>query len=333
MLLKRAIDSVRSQTWRDVEIVVRDNCSEDSTERLVCEIAKVDPRVKFVKNAENIGPHNNIKLGLDDVKTDFFSILSDDDYLDPDFYSYAMRVFDQHPDAGFVACSVNTVNLNGEILNIDGKKLNSDTCNGTDSIKLTYYSSDEGIAGYLSGSFPHTWTGYVFRREVASIVRMPDFCEVGYGGDIFFIWCAATKFNFVVSNFRGANFTAHSKSTSSTLVNAFDERFLYWWRNRLSIIMSDPLVSTSIKKIISEYYLSDSTKSFKYLKYYMHSAIILILDRVRCGRVEELKYDFIAMRSFVPRPILIGIKYCIVVLVYLKLDIFLRNFIRRARNV
>jgi glycosyltransferase involved in cell wall biosynthesis len=332
MLLNRAIDSVRSQTWRDVEIMVRDNCSEDATEQLVCEIAKIDPRVKFIKNAANIGPHENIRLGLDDVKTEFFSILSDDDYLNPDFYSYAMRVFDQYPDAGFVACSVNTVNLNGEILNVDGKKLNSGMCDGADSIKPTYYSSDEGMAGYLSSSFPYTWTGYVFRREVASFVRMPDFCEVGYGGDIFFIWCAAAKFNFVVSNFRGANITAHTNSVSSTLVNVFDERFLYWWRNRLNIIRNDPLVSASIKSIISEYYFSNSTKSFKYLKHYMHAAIILILDRVRSGRVKELKYDFIEMRSFVPWSILIGIKYCIVVLVYLKLDIFLRNFIRRARD-
>ncbi len=331
ILLPRAIDSVRSQTWRDVEIVVRDNCSEDSTEQLVCEIAKIDPRVKYIKNAANIGSHKNIRHGIEDIKTEFFSILSDDDYLAPDFYSYAMKVFDQYPGAGFVACSVNVVNLNGEIVNVDGKIINSDRCNGADSIKSTYYSPDEGMAGYLSDSFPYTWTGYVFRREVASSVIIPDFCEVGYGADIFFIWHAAAKFNFVVSNFRGANFTAHSNSTSSTLVNVFDERFLYWWRNRMNMIRSDPQVNDSVKKIISEYYFSNSTKSFRGLKFYTHAAIILILQKTKSGRVEELKSDFLQMRSFVPWSILIGIKYGIVVLVYLKLDIFLRNIIRRLR--
>ncbi|MFY7811325.1 MAG: TonB-dependent receptor, partial [Flavobacterium sp.] len=105
--------------------------------------------------------HFNIRTSYKyyDVKTDFFSILSDDDYLDPDFYSYAMKVFDQYPDAGFVACSVNTVNLIGDILNVDGKKLNSDVCNGADSIKATYYSSEEGMVGYLSSAFPYIWTG------------------------------------------------------------------------------------------------------------------------------------------------------------------------------
>jgi glycosyltransferase involved in cell wall biosynthesis len=333
ILLTRAIDSVRSQTWRDVEIVIRDNCSNDSTEQLVYDIAKIDPRVKYIKNEVNIGPHDNIRLGLEDVKTEFFSILSDDDYLDLDFYSYAMRVFDQYPDAGFVACSVNTVDLNGKILNVDGKILNLDLCNSANSIKTTYFNSKDGLSRYFSNSFPCTWTGYVFRREVASCIKIPNFCEVGYGADIFFIWYAAAKFNFVVSNYRGANFTAHDNSTSSTLVNTFDERFLYWWRNRLNIIGSDPLVSTTTKNIISKYYFSNSTKSLNSLKYYLHSAIILILDRVRNGKVKELDVDMIAMRSFVPWSLLIGIKYCIKVLYYLKLDVFFQNSIRIVRDI
>ena len=200
-------------------------------------------------------------------------------------------------------------------------------------ISESFYSSEVGLKSYLRGELPYTLTGYVFKKSVAESIDFGDFSEVGYGADIFFIWRAASRFNFVVSNFLGGNYTAHDRSTSATLVYIFDERFLYWWRNRLSIIRSDPLISDSVRSIISEYFFSNSTKSFKSLQYYTHSAIILILDRVRNGRLKELKSDFIAMRSFVPWSVLIVIKYCIVMLVYFKLDVISRHFIRRVRGL
>ena len=101
----------------------------------------------------------------------------------------------------------------------------------------------------------------------------------------------------------------------------------------MNIIRSDSQVNDSVKKIISEYYFSNSTKSFRGLKFYTHAAIIFILQKTKSGRVDELKSDFLQMRSFVPWSVLISIKYLIVVLVYLKLDIFSRNIIRRARNI
>ncbi len=326
-LLRRAIDSVRSQTWKDISIVVRDNCSEDETEGLVLDIAKTDPRVTYVKNSENIGVFENFKQGLSNVKTDFFSILSDDDYLEPEFYTEAMRLFDQYPDAGFVAFSVNIVNADGELLRSYMKNDNYE-------IKSTYYNSEEGIDAYLFGSLPDMgiWTGYVFRKKVALSIGFEGFSEVGYGSDILFLWHAASKYNFVVSTFRAANFMTHNQSTSSTLVNVFDERFLYWWRNRMLIIMHDPDVSTAIKNKISNYYFSHSTKSAYYFKYYTDAAILLINKRIKHKEFEALKYDFIAMRSFLPWSLLISIKFVNIVLVSLKIDDKVRSLIRIIRS-
>jgi glycosyltransferase involved in cell wall biosynthesis len=325
-LLVRAISTIREQTWKDIRIVVRDNCSNDNTGDVVAEITKQDSRVIYVKNKENVGISQNIRLGIKNVETQYFSFLCDDDYLEPGFYSEAIRLFEKYPEAGFVAFRVNTVDINGGFLNS-----NMEDYGG--QISELFYSSDVGLKSYLRGKLPYTMTGYVFKKSVAESIDFGDFSEVGYGADIFFIWRAASRFNFVVSNFLGGNYTAHDNSTSATLVNVFDERFLYWWRNRLNIIMSDPLISDVVKSNVSEYYFSNSTKSFKSLQYYTHSAIILIMDRVRNGRLKELKADFIAMRSFVPWSILIGIKYCIVTLVFLKLDVISQNFIRRVRGL
>jgi GT2 family glycosyltransferase len=323
-LLIRAIDSAVSQTWKNISIVIRDNDPESPDNNSKLDIEKMDPRINYIKNAKNIGAIENFRQGLNNVKTDFFSFLSDDDYLEPDFYSEAMRLFEKHPDAGFVAFAVNTVDLDGQVLNVDLK-------DRSNSITSQFYNSDEGMEGYLSGTFPFIWTGYVFRRKVLQAIAFPEFSEVGFGADVYFIWHAAARFNFVVSNFKAANFTTHSDSTSSTLVKPFDERFLYWWRNRMLLIKNDPLVSDIVKDKISKHYITHSTKSFNSFQYYFRSAVLLILDRIKKKRYDDLKFDFIAMRSFLPLIVLIGIKFTVIALVYLKIDGKLRSLIRSIR--
>ena len=94
------------------------------------------------------------------------------------------------------------------------------------------------------------------------------------------------------------------------------------------IIINDPYVSDKVKDKISRYYLSHSTKSFHSFKYYVRAAALLMIDRVKKKQFHELKFDFIAMRSFLSWPVLVGIKLIVLLLVYLKLDNKLRSLIR-----
>jgi glycosyltransferase involved in cell wall biosynthesis len=323
--LLRAINSAREQTWKDVVILIRDNSTNDLSEKMVSDLINLDQRIDYVRNNKNIGSYENFKLGLQDIKTDFFSILSDDDYLNPNFYSEAIRLFEEYPQAGFVAFRLNIVNADGDILAISPK------CKERPTSNSRYYEVNEGVDEVLGANVASTWTSFVFRKEIAREIKLGDFSEIGYGADILFIWWAASRFSFVTSNLIGANFTAHSDSTSSTLVKPFDERFLYWWRNRMLLIKNDPLVSDVVKDKISKHYLTHSTKSFNNFQYYFRSAVLLILDRVKKKQFEELKFDFIAMRSFLPLIVLIGIKFTIIALVYLKIDEKLRSLIRNIK--
>jgi glycosyltransferase involved in cell wall biosynthesis len=316
----RALDSTRLQSFKDIKIIIRDNCSTDRTESVVLNVASIDNRVCYVKQTSNIGPHENIRQGIKSVDTDFFSFLCDDDYLEPDFYNEAMRLFGLYPKAGFIAFRVDIVDLNGNVLHS-----NMENFDGT--IKSLFYNSEDGIDAYLKGLLPYTLTGYVFKKEVADFIDFGEFSEVGYGADIFFIWHAASRFDFVVTNFKGGNYCSHAGTTSSTLVNCFDERFLYWWRNRMQIIINDSLVSNEIKEKITKYCLSHSTKSFHNFKYYLRAAALLMIDRVKKRQFDELKFDFIAMRSFISFPILFSIKLMVLLLVHFKLDNKLRSII------
>jgi len=324
-LLQRAIESLRNQTWKNQRILIRDDCSTDNTKSVVLDIASNDPRIIYESLNEKLGAHENIRKGIKSVESEYFSFLCDDDYLEPDFYSEGIRLFKQYPDASFIVFRVDTVNL-------EGKKLNSNMKNFDCKIESKYYNSEDGLNAYLKGLLPCNLTGYMFRRNVAQTIDYGEFSEVGYGADVFFIWHAAARFNFVVTNFKGGNFTSHVDSTSATMVKCFDERIIYWWRNRMLIIINDPKVSTLSKNRIKKLYMTHPTKSLSGFKYYTHAAIILMINRVKKKEFNELEVDLIKMLSFLPWPILIFIKLTVVVLVYIKLDNNLRKLIRGIRK-
>lgn len=57
--LRRAVASVLSQDWEDLELVICDNASTDATPKLCAELAAADPRVRYFRNERNIGVNPN----------------------------------------------------------------------------------------------------------------------------------------------------------------------------------------------------------------------------------------------------------------------------------
>ena len=57
--LSEAIESVLAQTFEDFEVVVSDNASTDGTAEIARRYAERDARVRYVRNATNVGPIEN----------------------------------------------------------------------------------------------------------------------------------------------------------------------------------------------------------------------------------------------------------------------------------
>jgi glycosyltransferase involved in cell wall biosynthesis len=299
-LLRRAISSVQKQKYKNVKIYVRDNCSTDDTQDVVKELQSTDERIQFLSLPKDIGAHENFREGLKNIDTEYFSILSDDDYLDEDFYSAGIDLLEKNPSAAFVVFSVDIVDQNGNLI------LNNST-SASKNIKL--YSSNEGIQLFFKIKIPYTWTGYIFRKKVAENVDIGEFSDVGYGADIRYIWHAACLFDFIVSGRRGAYFTIHQDSGSEKHVKAFDERYKFWWRNRISMIAEDPAVSPSIKIALWEHYFESTKKKYKNKIYYLSEAFNLISYRINRGDYLGLKLDYVAMREFLPWYLMLALKY------------------------
>lgn len=53
-----AIESIVNQTYRNIEIIISDNASDDETESICREYAKKDSRIKYFRQSTNIGVEN-----------------------------------------------------------------------------------------------------------------------------------------------------------------------------------------------------------------------------------------------------------------------------------
>jgi glycosyltransferase involved in cell wall biosynthesis len=217
-LLRRAIKSVLNQTYPHFQVCVYDNASGDETAEVVAEFAKKDPRVKYYCHKENIGMTKNFNFGLARVNTPFFSFLSDDDILLPNFYEAALKGFEKYPEAMFSATQTLTVNQEGQIIGYN------QFFTRNPGLYLPY----EGLLAMLK-HYLLTWTGILFRREIIKKIGLLDE-KIILISDVDFEYRIAARFPFFVSSELGAICQTHPQSAYSQI------KTLDTWRDYLRII-------------------------------------------------------------------------------------------------
>lgn len=78
--LRRTLESVLAQEYRDLEVLVGDNASDDET-YLVQRNFENDTRVHWIRHEKNIGPLRNFEHLLQAANGKYFAWLADDDWL------------------------------------------------------------------------------------------------------------------------------------------------------------------------------------------------------------------------------------------------------------
>lgn len=79
------IKSVLNQTYGNIEIIISDNCSSDSTATICRDFANLDSRITLVVQDENIGPVSNFDFVLSRSTGTYFMWLAADDFKSQDF--------------------------------------------------------------------------------------------------------------------------------------------------------------------------------------------------------------------------------------------------------
>lgn len=83
--LKERIDSLLDQSYQSIELIICDNASTDDTEDILMAAVLKDDRVKYIRNAENIGIARNFNKVLDEAHGEYFMWAAHDDIHSRDF--------------------------------------------------------------------------------------------------------------------------------------------------------------------------------------------------------------------------------------------------------
>ena len=78
--LREQIDSILNQTFKDFNLIICDDCSKDSTWKILQEYEKKDSRVKIIKNEKNLGYNKNFEKLLSYVQSEYFMLSDQDDF-------------------------------------------------------------------------------------------------------------------------------------------------------------------------------------------------------------------------------------------------------------
>lgn len=115
-VLRRAIDSVVNQTYRNLQIVITDDASTDGSQDLIHRYSKYFPdRIKSIFSISNQGVSKNKNKGFRASDGDFITYLDGDDYYFIEKIERELKVFNSNPSLDVVYSNFAFANEEGII--------------------------------------------------------------------------------------------------------------------------------------------------------------------------------------------------------------------------
>ena len=231
-LVGKTIESAINQSYANIEIIIVDNCSTDSTWELLQSYAVKDNRIRIFKNTKNIGPVLNWKRCIDEAKGEYSKILFSDDLISANFVYEAIKLFDEK--TAFVLAEIKLIG-NGAL-----KTLGSYTSE-------KYYSTKEYLNDILllnNLGFPVSPGAALFRTKDLSYsleleIDNPmnlDYKIYGAGNDLLLFLNTVVMYKTIkTTNHAKAFFRAHKESftISNQLGKYYDFSKLYFMKKHL----------------------------------------------------------------------------------------------------
>jgi glycosyltransferase involved in cell wall biosynthesis len=115
--LRKSVDSVLSQTFRNWEFIIINDKSTDYTDKILKEYQKKDKRIIYIKNKKNLGLTKNLNKGIDLASGDFIARLDGDDYwTDITKLQQQVDFLLDNPAYGIIGCFAHAIDMSDKKL-------------------------------------------------------------------------------------------------------------------------------------------------------------------------------------------------------------------------
>lgn len=148
--IKRAIDSIKAQSYKDWELLVVDDGSIDNTGLIVESFVKDDDRIRYIKNDQNMGIQKTLNRGLGEALGIYIARLDDDDiWCDTEKLAKQVEFLDKSPDYILVGTGVVMMSESGSEL-----------------FRYLLPEKDEDIKNRILGKNCFVHSSVVFRKDL-----------------------------------------------------------------------------------------------------------------------------------------------------------------------
>jgi glycosyltransferase involved in cell wall biosynthesis len=132
--LRKALDCLTNQTYRNLEIIVSNDCSPNpETFDILIEYKMKDPRIHVYSQLTNIGIANNFWFVLQKATGKYFMYAQDDDLWEPDFIQSLVAQLENHPEQVMAMSATNRIDE-------DGKYFDTTRFNGLSDLQLALFA-------------------------------------------------------------------------------------------------------------------------------------------------------------------------------------------------
>ena len=105
--LKMAIDSILNQTFQDFELIIVNDGSTDTSEKII--LSYSDSRIQYHKNSENIGLIATLNKGIDLCNAPFIARMDADDISLPERLQKQWTFLNKHPHFAMVGSDMEII--------------------------------------------------------------------------------------------------------------------------------------------------------------------------------------------------------------------------------
>lgn len=114
--IREAVLSLLNQTFRDFELLIVDDGSNDSTPRILEELAVQDARIRVITNSTNLGLTKSLNVALRESQHDFIARMDADDIALPNRFEKQLAFLDVHPDIDVIGTTYEWIDENGNVI-------------------------------------------------------------------------------------------------------------------------------------------------------------------------------------------------------------------------
>ena len=108
--LRQAVESVLSQTYKELELICVNDASVDATASILEGFSQKDNRVKVITNKTNQKLPQSLNIGFAQAKGEYFTWTSDDNWYEPEAIEKMVNYLEKNPQDGMVMCDYKWIN-------------------------------------------------------------------------------------------------------------------------------------------------------------------------------------------------------------------------------